>query len=198
MGVRRVVTGHDAGSKAVFSSDSVIETRSVHGIPFEYVPLWSAEQPPALPDAGTPPAPGNYYPPIGGLRFGLFTIPPACEIAMTPEQRRHARTQLEAVFPGLAAHWEVADPGMHTTDSIDFGYVVSGSIWLELDDGTSKELRAGDSYVQNGTRHAWRNRGTAPCSILVVMVGTERTPSGLAIAARLRDAARAAKTQKGE
>jgi ribosomal protein S18 acetylase RimI-like enzyme/mannose-6-phosphate isomerase-like protein (cupin superfamily) len=193
MGVRRVVTGHDPDSKAVFTSDSLIEPQSVHGIPFAYLPLWSADRPPSLPDRGALQPAGDYYPPVGGVRFGIFTIPPERAVELTPEERRAARRQLEEVFPGLAAHWEVADPGMHTTDSIDFGYVVSGSIRLELDDGTAKDLHAGDTYVQNGTRHAWRNRGFEPCHILVVMVGTRREPSGLAIAAQLREAARAAK-----
>lgn len=198
MNVRRVVTGHGPDAKAVFTSDSAVATLSVPGIPFEYLPLWSAERLPSLPDSGMPPPAGDYYPPVGGLRFGIFTIPPERETELTPEQRRAARTQLEAVFPGLAAHWEVADPGMHTTDSIDFGYVISGRVWLELDDGSTKELRAGDAYVQNGTRHAWRNRDSEPCRILVVMAGTAREPSGRAIAAALREAARAARAAKGE
>jgi quercetin dioxygenase-like cupin family protein len=75
---------------------------------------------------------------------------------------------------------------MHTSDSIDFGYVISGSIWLELDDGSMKELHAGDAYVQNGTRHAWRNRSSEPCSILVALIGTKREPSGLSVAQSCR------------
>ena len=77
---------------------------------------------------------------------------------------------------------EPANPGMHTSDSIDFGYVISGSIWLELDEGSARELRAGDTYVQNGTRHAWRNRSSEPCSILVTLIGVRREPSGLSVA----------------
>ncbi|MGA8051728.1 MAG: cupin domain-containing protein [Burkholderiales bacterium] len=89
---------------------------------------------------------------------------------------------MERLFPGLASHMEPGNPGMHTSDSIDFGYVIPGSIWLELDDGTMKELRAGDTYVQNGTRHAWRNRSSGPCSILVVLVGARREQSGVSVA----------------
>jgi hypothetical protein len=32
----------------------------------------------------------------------------------------------------------------------------------------------GDVIVQNGTRHAWRNRGTEPAAILSVMIGADR------------------------
>ena len=60
-------------------------------------------------------------------------------------------------------------PGMHTTATIDFEVVLDGEIWLELDDGVEVHLRAGDTVVQNGTRHAWRNHGdtrraASPCS----------------------------------
>jgi quercetin dioxygenase-like cupin family protein len=71
---------------------------------------------------------------------------------------------------------------MHTTDSIDFEYIVSGEVWLELDDGATVHLRAGDTVVQNGTRHAWRNRGTEPCRVVVFMLGVPRQPSGLTMA----------------
>ena len=52
-----------------------------------------------------------------------------------------------------------SDPGMHTTDTIDFEVVLEGTIVLELDDGAEVTLNPGDTVVQNGTRHRWRNRG---------------------------------------
>jgi mannose-6-phosphate isomerase-like protein (cupin superfamily) len=65
-------------------------------------------------------------------------------------------------------------PGMHTTDTIDFEYVISGRVVLELDDGASVELGPGDTVVQNGTRHAWRNPFDEPCRMVVFLVGAER------------------------
>jgi len=35
---------------------------------------------------------------------------------------------------------------------------------LELDDGVKLTLRPGDTYVQNGTRHRWSNKGDMPAS----------------------------------
>ena len=49
---------------------------------------------------------------------------------------------------------------MHTTDTIDFEYVLSGEIALELDDGAEVVLHPGDTVVQNGTRHRWHNRSS--------------------------------------
>ncbi len=42
---------------------------------------------------------------------------------------------------------------------------------LELDDGAEKVLRPGDTVVQNGTRHRWRNRGTQPAIVTVFITG---------------------------
>jgi quercetin dioxygenase-like cupin family protein len=86
-----------------------------------------------------------------------------------------ALTECEEKLPGLLAHMEKDSPCMHTTDTIDFEYVISGEVWLELDDGKEVHLRPGDTVVQNGTRHAWRNKGTVPCCMVVCMVGALRS-----------------------
>ena len=183
MKVRRVVTGHSNDNKAVFVNDDVVAPLVVPGINFEFLRLWGGDRLSVFPDDGTEPKYQTYFPPESGFRFGIFTIQPAQPSTLEPEQRRAAYEEWGRLFPGLPQHMEPASPGMHTSDSIDFGYIISGSIWLELDDGTTKELHSGDTYIQNGTRHAWRNRGSEPCSILVVVIGARREPSGISIAA---------------
>jgi hypothetical protein len=44
-----------------------------------------------------------------------------------------AFTKLDEDPPGLIGHLEPDDPSMHTTDTIDLEYVISGEVWLELD-----------------------------------------------------------------
>jgi quercetin dioxygenase-like cupin family protein len=44
-------------------------------------------------------------------------------------------------------------------------------MWLELDDGEALDLNRGDVVVQNGTRHAWRNTGTKPVTMLFFLNG---------------------------
>ena len=66
---------------------------------------------------------------------------------------------------------ELQDSGMHTTESVDYGVVISGEITLELDDGATVSLKQGDCVVQNDTRHAWRNGSTTPCVMAFVWVG---------------------------
>jgi quercetin dioxygenase-like cupin family protein len=63
---------------------------------------------------------------------------------------------------------------MHRTDTVDFEYVLSGEVWLQLDDGIEVLLRAGDTLIQNGTRHGWRNKGTEPCRMVVILIGARR------------------------
>ena len=47
-------------------------------------------------------------------------------------------------------------------------------ITLELDGGAEKVLRAGDTNIQNGTRHRWHNRGSEPAVIATFIVGANR------------------------
>jgi quercetin dioxygenase-like cupin family protein len=74
----------------------------------------------------------------------------------------------------LAELFEPDQPGMHVTQTVDYVVVLDGQIWLELDDGQLVSLRQGDTVVQNGTRHAWRNLGTQAATLAVVMVGAPR------------------------
>jgi mannose-6-phosphate isomerase-like protein (cupin superfamily) len=77
-------------------------------------------------------------------------------------------------IPGMGDHFERGAPGMHTSDTIDYGVVVRGEMTLELDDGKMIHLRQGDCIVQNGTRHRWRNPLPEPCLMAYVSVGGKR------------------------
>ena len=77
MGIRRVVTGHDANGKAVFTSDKEVEPITLALLPgAEFFQLWGADAPRRFPDDGSAQAGHRYYPPVGGFRFGLFTVAP--------------------------------------------------------------------------------------------------------------------------
>jgi mannose-6-phosphate isomerase-like protein (cupin superfamily) len=117
----------------------------------------------------------TYFPPVGGYRFGFFTLPPAGQPALSSElDVGAALAELEAKLPGMLGYTESDNPGMHTTDTIDFEVVLSGRVVLELDDGAQKELHPGDTVVQNGTRHRWRNVSDEPSVIAVFIVGANR------------------------
>ena len=173
--VRRVVTGHDGSGKAVFVSDervAPVEPTLLPGSSFHR--LWGADAPPSFPDDGAPPidASAAYFPPVGGFRFGLFTLPPAGAPGPGPDvDIPAALAEAEALLPGLLGHIERDDPGMHTTATIDFEVVLAGEVVLELDDGATVRLGPGDTVVQNGTRHRWSNPGDVPATLAVFICG---------------------------
>jgi mannose-6-phosphate isomerase-like protein (cupin superfamily) len=157
MQVRQVVTGHDANGRAVFVQDKQIEGTAIPGLG-ELVFLWNADGPATYPDAGINPAAPGIYPPPGGVRFILTSYSPGGVVAPepTPEMRVDD------------------DPGVHSTDTTDFGVLLSGNLILELDDGAEVSLSPGDVVVQNGTRHRWRVAGDVPAVMAVCIIGAHR------------------------
>jgi mannose-6-phosphate isomerase-like protein (cupin superfamily) len=173
MDVRRVVTGHDGDGKAVFVSDEQVAPVAPALLPgSEFHRLWGGDEAPRFPDDGSQPPAGSYFPPLGGFRFGFFSIPPDGGAGAPADLDVEAAVvELEDALPGLAGHMEPDEPGMHTTATIDFEYVLEGEVTLELDDGATVTLRPGDTVVQNGTRHRWSNRGDVPARLAVFIVG---------------------------
>ena len=173
MEVRRVVTGHDAAGKAVFVSDEPVAPVTTALSPgAEFHQLWGADEAPRFPDGGERPAAPTYFPPVGGFRFGHFTLPPEGSAELPPDlDIPAALADMEAKLPGMTSYMEPDAPGMHTTATIDFEVVLSGQVTLELDDGASVTLEPGDTVVQNGTRHRWSNPGDVPVVIAVFLVG---------------------------
>jgi hypothetical protein len=173
MNVRRVVTGHDASGNSVFVSDEAVEPTTPQLMPqAEFHQLWGCDKTPQFPDDGSMPDWRTYFPPIGGFRFGMFTVPPGVADAeqafLTAEE---ALADLEAKLPELAGYMDPSDPGMHTTDTIDFEVVLAGSVVLELDDGAEVTLHPGDTVVQNGTRHRWKNLSDTPPRLALFICG---------------------------
>lgn len=70
---------------------------------------------------------------------------------------------MDLVHPtGINCRTTDLEPGaitpMHRTSSMDFNILISGELTLILEDGTERTLQnPGDTVVQKGTMHAWRN-----------------------------------------
>ena len=175
MKVRRVVTGQDATGKSVFVSDTEVEPIEIGIMPgTAFHRLWGSDEAPVLPTDGTHPVAPLYFPPTNGYRFNFFTLAPDSVAAPPDLDIGQALEELSSKLPGLAEAMEPDSPGMHTTDTVDIDVVISGEVDLELDDGSEVHLRPGDCVIQNGTRHAWRNRTTEPAVIFVTLIGAER------------------------
>ena len=160
MQVREVVTGHDAKGRAVIARDEQIDGVPIPGLG-ELAFLWSADEPATYPNAGENPAAPAPFPPVGGIRFLIATYSPESDV-VAPEP-----------LPGM--HVEDGDePGMHRTDSTDFGVLISGNLALELDDGAEVLLSPGDVLVENGTRHRWRVVGDVPATLVSFIIGAHR------------------------
>jgi mannose-6-phosphate isomerase-like protein (cupin superfamily) len=164
---RLVVTGQNAEGKSVIVSDGKIS--AVSNV-IDVTPLWGADGPPVFPLSGERPEVATLFPALGGYRFLIMTIPPDADLpdmdamaAPSPEDMRK--------MSGAADWLEPDAPGMHTTDTVDFEVVLSGEASQEFDDGVVVHLKAGDCFVQNGTRHRWFNRGDVPAVVAVVLVG---------------------------
>jgi quercetin dioxygenase-like cupin family protein len=175
MAVRRVVTGVNAEGSSVFVSDEQVDGVAPQLLPgFEFLMVWGQDDTPAAPQDGAPPPRQGYFPPAGGYRVGTFTVPPDSTPPPEGIDVEAALADFQAQLPGLMSHMEPDSPGMHTTTTIDVEYVISGRIALELDDGKTVELGPGDTVVQNGTRHAWRNPFDEPATLLVVLIGATK------------------------
>jgi quercetin dioxygenase-like cupin family protein len=64
-------------------------------------------------------------------------------------------------------------PYMQKMRTLDFCFVTEGEIVLVLDT-QEVELKAGDTVVQRGTRHAWSNRSNRPA--VVAIASHDATP----------------------
>ncbi|MGE3328197.1 MAG: cupin domain-containing protein [Acidimicrobiia bacterium] len=132
--------------------------------------FWALDGEAVLPNDGSLPELSSWFPEPGGLRvFTWVKQPLGAEPAL-------AETAVVVGGLGLEDHYEAEHPGMHTSRTVDVNIIVSGELWLVLDDGGSTHLKAGDVVIQNGTRHKWENRSDHPTTCLSVTVG-----------ARLRD-----------
>ena len=77
MNPRRLVTGHDASGNAVVVSDEIVEPITLGLLPgYEWHALSGDDGPRDFPNDGSECRTGAYFPPVGGYRFTLFTIPP--------------------------------------------------------------------------------------------------------------------------
>src|SRR6266851_184990 len=159
MQVRQVVTGHDAKGRAVIARDEQIDATPIPGLG-ELAFLWGADEPAIYPNAGNNPAAPGPFAPVGGIRFVIATYSPESDV-VAPEP-----------VPGM--HVDSDEPGMHRTDTTDFGVLLSGNLVLEVDDGAEVSLSPGDVVVQNGTRHRWRVVGDVPATMAAFFIGARR------------------------
>ena len=169
---RRVVTANVNG-RAVVQSDESLPAYEFNTIPgYEHTLIWlNAGIPDLSKEQRLDRYPDSVVPGPGGASLHFVTFPPASVFADPSFDGAAAREEALLRLRGLADHFEKEDPAMHKTNTVDFAVVYEGEIWLELDNSEALHLRRGDVVVQNGTRHAWRNKGTKPVTMLFFLNG---------------------------
>lgn len=160
---RRVVTGH-RGGKGVVLYDGPAPNRKVRqATGLVSTLLWVTDESPAdisgaadrsARELGVPP-------PARGSIFRVVEFPP---------QRKEMSRDAVLAEMGLSGQEASKHAGMHRTRSIDYAVIMEGEIDMILDD-SEVHLVAGDVLVQQGTNHAWMNRGAAPCRVAFVLIG---------------------------
>lgn len=164
--MRRVITSEDENGVAHIYIDDKTPHVMRQG-PFAMVEMWANDElviKPTLSDHAVGKIGSS--PDAGHTLMRYVVIPPDKQMAeLMKHSARHSKAEIKT---------ESDSPGMHQTNTIDYGFVLKGEIVLDL----GKEqvlLKEGDSFVQNGTRHAWRNQTSSPAIIGVVMVGANRS-----------------------
>ncbi|HKF08576.1 MAG TPA: cupin domain-containing protein [Xanthobacteraceae bacterium] len=167
--VRRVVTTIDTKDKAVVFFDGPTphkkvrpQTQTVSRL------LWVTDQTPADLSGRADRAAIDIgiMPPRGGSVFRIVEFPP--ETAQT--RNLDPSTMHQSLGDGAPKRGlPPRHPAMHRTRTVDYAVVMTGEIDMLLDD-SEIHLKAGDVLVQQGTNHAWVNRGTEPCRIAFVLI----------------------------
>ena len=171
---RRIVT-ENVNGKAVVQTDDLLLAYEFKTVPgYEHTLIWVN---PTTPDLSQEQRfdryPDSVVPGPGGTSLHFVTFPPGSAFVDPSFDGEAARSEALIRLRGLADHFEKDDPAMHKTNTVDYSVVYEGEIWLELDDAKTIPLKRGDVVVQNGTRHAWRNKGTKPVTMLFFLNGAK-------------------------
>jgi hypothetical protein len=171
--MKLVITGQAANGDSIILEEREVRPKATAAFP-QYLnfPFAGADAVATLPTDKLERATAEFFPPAGGYRFFSLVIEPDSDQSWLHNATPAELEQAEADFPGLFSIYD--EEGMEQTNTIDFGYVISGSAALDLENGVTKILSAGDAFVQCGARHRWRNVGEERAVLVVVLLGTTR------------------------
>ena len=169
--MRRLVTGHAADGRSTVLFDGPAPNVKRRQAGNASTLLWVTDETPAdlsqnvdraAREIGVPP-------PRRGTIFRLAEFPPG-----VGGEVRDNETLLRDFGIGADVKRGRAPrhSAIHRTRSLDYVVVLEGEIDLLLDDRDVR-LKAGDVVVQQGTNHAWINRGAETCRLAMVFVDAE-------------------------
>ncbi len=165
---RRVITGVDADGKSCIVSDENTPDRFV-GPGNTKCDIWRVSNLPV----GYGDGPGLEdgvvtQPPDGGLVFRVVTFAPDSEW-----DQSLGYADANGQLPGTIDAEETGGvPGFHVTETVDIVTILSGELVAIMETGETV-LRAGDTLVQRGTKHAWSNRTDQPVTLQSIMIAAK-------------------------
>lgn len=169
---KRVVTGHDSQGRTVVAMQGAPRAVALEAVPGTvFHEVWNTTCSPAAIDDGPDPTGGPLVlaPPPRGSRVRVVDIPPdSVQNAVSAEDAAAAFEEIGAGHAGTGAS-DSPHRLMHRTETIDYGIVLAGKVWLVLDDA-EVELQPGDIVVQRGTNHAWSNRTEETARMVFVLL----------------------------
>jgi len=112
---------------------------------------------------------------IGGLATVLYAQQPGFTRKMLQDHDvsapdRHVVQALAEFIPGGAA-------GRHTHPGEEFGYIVEGTLELQIEGQPARTLKAGEAFfVPAGVVHDGKNVGSGPAKVLATYVVEKGKP----------------------
>jgi mannose-6-phosphate isomerase-like protein (cupin superfamily) len=174
---RRIVTGHAADGKSVVAICDMVEPQPVAGGALEFFEIWNTTGAPTILDNGPDPTRRNLRlaPTSSGSVIRFVDFHPETQGAAVSEEE--ARAVFEALGAAGASSWrpDAPHPAMHRTETVDYGIVLEGEIYLILDE-TEVALQQGDVVVQRGTNHSWANRSDRTCRMAFILIDGRFAP----------------------
>ena len=175
--IRRVVTGHDENGVATVIMDSeatsILQRPNRPGVTLTN--LWQSDKSPADIERRYDPVTGPLilHPPRNGSVFRIVQFDPE-------DPKQLASLDGKAAFAEMGAAANIVEgarhPFMHRTDSLDYAVVLTGQIYMVMDEDEYL-LKAGDVVIQQGTNHAWSNRGSESCQIAFILIDAVKNQS---------------------
>ncbi|MGY4533215.1 mannose-6-phosphate isomerase-like protein (cupin superfamily) [Pseudomonas sp. TE3786] len=170
---KRVVTGHNANGQAVVASSgptpNVFPLAAVPGTVF--YEIWNSAASPALLDNASDPTakPLQLSPSPLGSVIRVVDIPPdSQQNQISAEDAAAAFAEIGQAHAGTGTA-DSRHKLMHRTETLDYGIVTEGEVWLVLDE-QEVQLKRGDVVVQRGTNHAWSNRTEAMARMVFILL----------------------------
>jgi quercetin dioxygenase-like cupin family protein len=174
--MKRIITKNDSEGKSYIVSTEI--TNIDIPVPniddrFKFYNLWLTDSMPVdIKNSNDDPTLNQYIsttPVDNGSFFRIVNYPPERKLIET--LAAFTKEEIATFETTTGVKLKVGDrhPLIHMTESIDFGVVLKGEIYLVLE----KEeilLRPFDTIIQRGTNHAWSNRSEEDCLVAYVLL----------------------------